>query len=1626
MPTNDTIISIPFVGGVNQSADPDQIQAPELFLADNVVARYGGRLEKRAGYHLVETAAQTGVPAAAFGGSSSVVSADVEAIGDYHGKDGARALVAAGSRLYEYVGSDATHGWRDVNKLPSYLGTVYPVTATGGSIIEVDIIESGNGVFRLAVWVTGQRSGQEMTNDTWYTEQVSGDGNAVYYSVQLVSTGAFVTPPKLLKMSDSGKPIYNLRVVKLYTSATVYTVGVAYQTGVSYSINFHVIDFATGTATVAAPFGSSVHACYRTFDVVGLPYSVVGGPAIVWTSDGADTASSATHAAMYAELDSVNVATGALTFVDAKSNIVGGSTALFKPWAHRGVVFEQDPTSGTVSFAARVLSRYYSPPHTPTAMLDGQIVMGRLLLTATTLSVEPNQTYIPYIGLQTSDNTSSVLAVPTNPGHYSGQPTDIVRGVMDIDTALAIGVAPLPPTSGSITPMVITMNLADGTTQVYVPQIGQTADYQSPTTTRKMKTLASAQPYLATECAQLSLSNTWVRNVHTYPQNQKIAALYVNRNQITQIDLTTATVNTAFTPGAHTGCSVRVSGNVICTAAIFVNSVGAITEIAIINGNPGYAFANPYTAVSITSITGAGAGTLTNASAYGYLTNALEDMRFNDVPDTADVLFGSSFAQSRGYEMCVHRWSVAASSGYSILALSSTSANVFTTPNGDVPYGAATPHTQNNFFEVYKWDGSTSGALVSAVSTNCLVAALGGPWRVVSGLCVVAGNIFCSISPTGDDYQRSTFLMFVGNVSQSTGITFPNIADTVGSSSFTYENNVGMLVESSNMMRTTSMPMNVPSLRPSLGGLVAGGLRDGSSKGTQEVMTLGYEASPSSWRKTCRLADYTYINGGVLSVFDGTGCSESASLLWPQSDLTSIAWPSIPKVYVVTSQGTSSTQPQYQANAFFGGQGGNGGRGGFLLTNISRPYFGYEAGFNDHNGYGIALGNGWADPIETRWGGDPGNGYESVYTDPRAALLSATGRTAYSFAASASKQNHYYGRYQSYSSGLSGGSPSITYVLGGVGGGSKYVWAPRAKDTWGTIGDCDYKPEEAGGDFLLRWTYESTDGTGRMVRSSPSSAVVYTVCAEIIGAYYDPVNSGSVFHSIAYTGGVVTQFRYGFFAPVLELTNRLKTASSDARRVSLQPYTTAEPYSTVLYRMPFSSFRNPNSDFVAGRNAGRGVVANNSSSFSGMDPFGYVFTNLQCFDGPQKDYNGLLAEPMLYTTGDVLDNVSPPSAKVLCAHQNRLIMGGADDPTVIWMSKELTPTEAPGFNDALTLTISDAGAVTGLASLNGNLVIFKRSAIFVVPGVLPDATGAAPSMGEPIKLPAGVGCIDHRSVLETPIGVFFQSERGLEILSPSLQVDLIGQKITDTLAAFPKVVSAIHYANGQEVRFLLERSDGVSLVIVNYSYLFSIWSTHHINDLGGSQKMGVVNGIPWIAASAPVQWSGPAQAAVYRQSEVSALDILPDLAGPNLNYVKMTVLTAPIDVRQVQGFQRVKRARLLMSAHVRPDLVADLLPGVIMGAVTDYGSGSMLSGVQYVSWTAAQVQTILTTQSRVQVEVHLREQKGQAVQIIYVEGDPATPLAYTDKGWGLAISNVALVVGLKKGLDKRILPDAKR
>lgn len=1623
------VVSIPFVGGFNEFDDPDQLQPPEMSICENAVIRRPGRIEKRFGFTLVDGAA--GVPATAFDGDA-VPSASVEALEAYYGKSGTSAMLVAGSKLYQYVGQDATHGWRKVNDVPSHVGVLHSVSASGGSVIEVDALPSSDNALMLTVWITGPRTGQELSSDIAYQNKTTSDlnksGNIVYYAVQEIEGGSFVIPPTVL-FENTTNPIYNLRVTKCFTGSTKYLAIVAVQNG--STVMYKTLDFSTFTVTGPHTLGTVGQTCFRAFDISGLNRSVLGSAGIVVAYCAADTASSVSGAQLTVESFFVDPTTGVPSFNASETNVLAkaapGAGDWFKAWAHRGVVLEQEPETGVLALSARVITRYYSAPAVATNQIDGQLWTVLLTVAAGSLTYSAKNAQIPFIGFQSKDEHGSVLGSPIGTTHYSGSVD--VRTSLETTSTYSAGPPALPPVppSASTTPMTITGTLPDGTVQTYVAQWGLINQANPYAATIPQVAINGLEPNKAGFTPVLNSSlgavGGFPRPIHNYRADAPALITVATEGQVTLIDISSILASlTGFTPGIHTNCPVYNGGTIICRVSVNVNTAGNVTEIAIEDGRPGSPIADPNVPTPITSITIPRGGAFVwpvGGLAYTHLRSYGQGLVAYDVPNRIDRVTPVSYVQNCAVEHCVHRWDVTQLGGVAYIALSSVAASLMTTPNGDAPYGAASPHAQNNMFEVYRWDQSSDRLLVNvagSATAGVMAGALGGPWRMVSGLRREAGTntLLCVICPGGDSMQRNSFLVRV-NALTAFSISYAAQSKTdAGSETYGYEGNPGVFVESCNLMRVTSAPLNMPALRTSMNGFMTGALRDGSSRGTQEVFVLEYEDAPANWRKTSIMSDYMFVNGGVPTMFDGVTANEVAPMLWPQRDLTSVNWPIVnPQVYIVTEQGTQpGISPELYSCAFYD-RNNSQGIAAYGLNTITRPFFAYEAGLKDKTGYGSADGCGWSS-IKTYWGGNPAENYEAVYADPRASQFSLSKASyANGWNEAAEQKQHYYGRYQATPRDY-GGSDQLAQR----GNSAWLLWAPRASKGWGKTSQDAYTPAEAGGDFLLRWTYEYTDGTGRMVRSAPSSALQYTVCAEILGAYYDHANKDN---TLPYTGGTVTEFRWGFFAPRMELTNRLKVAATDSQRVSLQPYTTAEPYSTVLYRMPLSSWQSPSAAFVVGRNQTRGVVPFSLTPYSANQPLGYVINNFSLFDGPQKEYNGLLSEPFLYTTGNVLDNVPPPACKAMCIHQNRLVLGGADDPTVVWFSKQTSATDAPGFNDALTITIGDGGPVTGLASLNGNLIIFKEMDIYVVPGTLPDSTGYGPSMGEPFNLPAGVGCIDHRSVVETPLGVFFQSLRGLELLTPALDVEPV-TKVRETLQQYPHITGTLHYSQNREVWFLCHSSlvtdatpnPNGKIIVFNYqSKTWSSFTATTANYLArGNFAIAAIGDEPWLVGTNPVSYL-TSQAVAYRYDNTRYYDTLP---GSVKKYVKMTWATAPIALNQVQGYQRVKRVRLL--GTVQPPSGSPEYTLIQLGTWTDYA----LSGIQKAQWTAAQVQEVVTAQGRAQFEVHVAEQKGQRISVSFTEAEPD---AVGSTGFGIAASNLAVVVGLKAGLDKRITTEAK-
>lgn len=1661
----ERVVNVPLVGGINEEDDVFSVQGTEMLQLVNVQAIKKGAFDTRHGFNLVTKSPTVIEPATAFrdsSGATQPVSNKIEALGTYASTTGTRPVLAAGGKFYEYVGTDATHGFREVNDLPEYVGTLASVSSTGGSIIEIESLLFDNETMRITVWVTGKRTGQELASDLPMVDQVDGDGNSVYYSIQNVVTEAYVVPPTRLN-NASGTPTtaaINLRLVAFHGSTTSRLEPMAfwynYLTG---EVECCLFELGAGApkATTTLPKSVTLQKTHRNFDVVAL-YQPSVGPyyTFMYALCEQDTGSSVNSANVEVRIATVNGTTGVVTSVLTNSDIlyrVPPGVDGFVPWANRGVVLEQKAAmtavgftdwTATVSVSVRVVAVYYEAG-VQTTQLDGQLVLGQLEASRTAgvygLTVRGFK-YIPLIGFQTNDNLSNVLSSTSAPYRYSGSPRTSVplKTNLAFPSFLALP-QPGPFNSDGTTPnrnseWTIAVTLSDGTDQTYFCALGVASDDIYTLTPSASQPFMSLTGGLDGSNQQfVRIRNNYPRTSHRYVGDQNIAMTAVPyfANQINLIDIGAATVNTGFTSSLspYTGVDVLVGGVVVATATVMVSG-GSIVSVAIENPlagpGPGYpAFAGPPGSVAGIQFGAAiGPGTLTGARAWNLTQALLADCEGEDIPDRSSNPAQAFFYYAGQQEHCVHRWSVAHNDSTDLVLLSSCSATPVTNPQGDEPFGAASPLRYNNFCEFYRYTAEAVLEYQPLVpytggSTSALSCALGGPWRVVGGLVEDNDKFYAAICPSGDDSQASTFLVRLSAEAGAT-MTVPNGAGFEpypSASQVTYTGNKGVFIEAANLMRVTAPPLNVPALRVTSEGMTMGALRNGSSKGSQECFALDYEYVASNWRSLLRMSDYTFVNGGVLSVFDGANCNEAGMFIWPQRDLTSISW------------GDGGAQPNILATdpnlRPFERFTENGGllQAFYPLYNITRPYWFYEAGLYGKDRYG---------QVRTNWGGDPSDNYEAIYADARVQQFSSftkPGATAgiNRFGA------HYYGRFQNTPTDFLNDAAAVPLQKGSE---SYFLWAPRAARGWsypvsGTIkgnAESSYTQSEAGGDFLISWCYEYADGTGRMVRSAPSSPAQYTVCAEVFSQFPVAREQGK-----KRAGGLVTLFKWGFFAPRLELTNRLSAAAEDPRRVLLQPYSTCEPFATVMYRMPWANFQNPISDFVVPRNATRGVVARAASPYSGTiadNPCGYVARNINdpaapgtlganaIFDGPTGDYMGMLREPYLYTTGGVLDNVATPGCKAMCVHQNRLIVAGADDPTVVWFSKELSPTDAVGFNDLLTLTIEAGGAVTGLASMNSSLLVFKKNDVYVISGSMPDATGNSSSLSEPTRLPSGIGCIDHRSVLSTPIGIFFQSTRSIELLTPDLQITPIGDKVIDRLSSYPYVVSVSHNATTQEVYFvcqntLLSRTNPTATTIVLvYSYLINAWYEWQIGHLGeGQASMAMVGQVPWLAMR---DSNATSQAYVYQQVLGQYVDGLEDTTPPTNTYtysfIQSAWQTAPFSLNQVQGFQRIKRCRLL--ARI---VNGSGVPGFQFLLATDN------SAFQVSQWTSAQAGAVDAVQGLLQLETHVANQKGQLLRLAC---GTLAPVGGVNQFTGaVRFSNIALVVGLKAGLNKRITEEAK-
>jgi hypothetical protein len=274
-------------------------------------------------------------------------------------------------------------------------------------------------------------------------------------------------------------------------------------------------------------------------------------------------------------------------------------------------------------------------------------------------------------------------------------------------------------------------------------------------------------------------------------------------------------------------------------------------------------------------------------------------------------------------------------------------------------------------------------------------------------------------------------------------------------------------------------------------------------------------------------------------------------------------------------------------------------------------------------------------------------------------------------------------------------------------------------------------------------------------------------------------------------------------SPPSESTAFTLTGANNKLNVNI-PYlrTTSIPYSLEYYRT------------VAGGDAYYRVLAFGAIARDGAPLAG---TNYIADD--TLDDATLETQEPLYTDSGELPNHAPPPFRHIEVHKARLWGISAEDDHEVWYSKEILPGAGIGFHPDFKLRLEgDDGGAYALASMDDKLIAFKRNSIYVTTGDGPDNRGQGNAFPPFTLVSRNVGTVEPSSVLLTPDGVMFKSQKGIYLLTRALEVVYIGAAVD---AYNSLTITAAVLVDGQsQARYTT--SSGRTLV---YDYAWKEWFT---------------------------------------------------------------------------------------------------------------------------------------------------------------------------------------------------------
>ena len=210
----------------------------------------------------------------------------------------------------------------------------------------------------------------------------------------------------------------------------------------------------------------------------------------------------------------------------------------------------------------------------------------------------------------------------------------------------------------------------------------------------------------------------------------------------------------------------------------------------------------------------------------------------------------------------------------------------------------------------------------------------------------------------------------------------------------------------------------------------------------------------------------------------------------------------------------------------------------------------------------------------------------------------------------------------------------------------------------------------------------------------------------------------------------------------------------------------------------------------------------------------------------------LIANPILYTTGSVLENIAPPASSSLTIKNDRVYSVNGENRNEIWYSKKIINGEGIEFNDTLTISVDDSdGKIVAIQAMDDKIIIFKNSKIYFIAGDGANEVGLGASFSQVEKLSndLGLDINNPKALCLTDLGIFFKSQKGLYLLDrASLKPVFIGAGLEDYLnnesiiggSSFPvfEIYNIMDIKDNNEVRLITNNG------VFSYNTLQNFWT----------------------------------------------------------------------------------------------------------------------------------------------------------------------------------------------------------